>query len=155
MEEKLIDIDSRKRYTEAWNETMVKIWQERILKYGVFESPRRKSRASEPHLFDSLRYFPVKHDDQYMELTLHYTFPEYGVFQDRGVGRETFKGNDGDIGKFRLTTDAERKFRKARPWYSIKWYASCMNFKEFMSRAISDQFVGIMTMTFSEPLDKK
>ena len=154
MEQKLIDIDSRKQYTEAWNDTMVKIWRERIIKLGVFETPRRKTRASAPHLLDSLRLFPVRHDDKYMELTMHYTFPEYGIFQDRGVGREKARGNSGDIDLF-TKGNKERKFRKPRPWFSVKWYASCMNLKEFMSRAIGDHFVGIMTTAFANPSDTK
>lgn len=135
--------EERARYVEAWNRTMVKIWQERITHYGVFETPRRASRASEQHLFDALRYFPVSHDRRYVELAIHFTFPEYGVWQDRGVGREKNRGNGGDIG---LTTAAgnARKIRQPRPWFSVKWYASCMNLKEFMARSVSRQFVGIL-----------
>lgn len=153
MEEKLIDIDSRKQYTEAWNETMVKIWQERILKLGVFESPRRKQRSDEQHLHDVLRYFPVQHDDKYMELTLHYSFPEYGIYQDLGVGREKAIGNPGDIGEFTASGN-KRKIRQPRKWFSIKWYASCMNFKEFMARAMGDDFIAIIT-GIAQPLDTK
>lgn len=144
MADNLIDIDSRKQYTEAWNDTMVKIWRERIIKLGVFETPRRKTRASAPHLLDSLRLFPVQHDGRYMELTLHYTFPEYGIYQDLGVGREKAIGNSGDIGEF-TKSGRTRKIRKPRPWFSIKWYASCMNLKEFMARAIGDEFIAIVT----------
>ena len=144
-------IEARAKYVEAWNETMTKIWQERILQHGVFENPRRKNRSSEPHLYDSLHYFPVKHDDKYMELTMHFTFPEYGIFQDRGTGREKAIGNPGDIGEY-TDSGRERHYRKPRPWFSVKWYSSIMNMKEFMSRSIRDQFVGIMTGTFSEPL---
>lgn len=149
MANNLIDIEDRRKYVEAWNTTMVQIWRERILKLGVFENPRRKSRAGEPHLLDQLRYFPVRHDDKYMELTMHFTFPEYGVFVDAGVGREKPRGNDGDIG---YTTQAgyQRKIRRPRPWYSIKWYASCMNIKEFMARSLRDDFVGIFTATFKD-----
>lgn len=153
MEQKLIDIDSRKQYTEAWNDTMVKIWRERIIKLGVFETPRRKTRVSAPHLLDSLRLFPVQHDDKYMELTMHYTFPEYGIFQDLGVGREKAIGNPGDIGEF-TQGGKDRKIRKPRKWFSIKWYASCMNLKEFMARAIGDEFIGIIT-GLSNPSDTK
>lgn len=144
MADNLIDIDSRKQYTEAWNDTMVKIWRERIIKLGVFETPRRKTRASAPHLLDSLRLFPVQHDGRYMELTLHYTFPEYGIYQDLGVGREKAIGNSGDIGEF-TQSGRTRKIRKPRQWFSIKWYASCMNLKEFMARAIGDEFIAIVT----------
>lgn len=143
-------IESRAKYVEAWNTTMTQIWQERIQKLGVYETPRRKNRSDEPHLYDSLRYFPVKHDDTYMELTLHFSFPEYGIFQDLGVGREKYRGNPGDIGDFQQTHDAARKFRDRRKWFSTKWYASVMNIKDFMARSIGDQFVGICATTFEE-----
>ena len=142
-------IESRAKYVEAWNTTMTQIWQERILKYGVFESPRRRTRASDPHLYDSLHYFPVKHDEQYIELAMHFTFPEYGIFQDRGTGREKYLGNPGDIEDF-TKSGRKRKFRDRRPWFSIKWYASCMNIKEFMARSIGDQFVGIVSASLGE-----
>ena len=142
-------IESRQKYVEAWNTTMTDIWKERIIRHGVFESPRRRSRSSEPHLLDSLHYFPVKHDDTYMELTMHFTFPEYGIFQDRGTGREKYKGNPGDIDDFTKSGE-KRKFRDRRPWFSVKWYASCMNIKEFMSRSIGDQFVGIVSAALEE-----
>ena len=142
-------IEERVRYVEAWNTTMTKIWQERIQLLGVYETPRRRTRTGQPHLYDSLRFFPVKHDDKYIELTLHFSFPEYGIFQDFGVGREKYRGNPGDIGE---TTKAgyERKFRERRKWYSTKWFASCMNIKDFMARSIGKQFVGMVSTTFEQ-----
>lgn len=146
MEEKQT-IESRAKYVEAWNTTMTQIWQERIQKLGVYETPRRKSRRGEPHLYDELRYFPVKHDDQYLQLSLHFSFPEYGLFQDLGVGREKYRGNPGDIGE---TTKSghERKYRVRRKWFSTKWYSSAMNLKDFMGRSIGNQFVGLCSTSF-------
>ena len=80
---------------------------------------------------------------------MHFTFPEYGIFQDRGTGREKYKGNPGDIDDFTKSGE-KRKFRDRRPWFSVKWYASCMNIKEFMSRSIGDQFVGIVSAALEE-----
>lgn len=142
-------IEERQKYVEAWNTTMTKIWQERIRKLGVYEMPRRKYRRDEPHLFDELRYFPVKHDGTYMQLTLHFSFPEYGIFQDLGVGREKYRGNPGDIGE---TTRAghERKIRERRKWFSTKWYASVMNMRDFMARSIGKSFVGICATSFEQ-----
>ena len=140
-------IEERQKYVEAWNTTMTQIWQERIIKLGVFEAPRRKQRAGQPHLLDSLMYFPVKHDDTYMELALHFTFPEYGIFQDRGTGREKALGNTGDIGEVTKAGKA-RKLREVRPWFSIKYYASIMNMKDFMALSLQEQFVGILSTTF-------
>lgn len=142
-------IEQRARYVEAWNNTMTEIWKERILQLGVFENPRRRSRADMPHLYDSIRYFPVGHDDRYMELSIHFTFPEYGIFQDRGVGSEKYRGNPGDIGDM-TSAGRARKFRERRPWFSVKWYASCMNIKDFMARSIGREFVGITSAALEE-----
>lgn len=149
MKKKFETTEERQKYVEAWNTTMTQIWQERIRKLGVYEMPRRKYRRDEPHLFDELRYFPVKHDDTYMQLTLHFSFPEYGIFQDLGVGREKYRGNPGDIGE---TTRAgrERKIRERRKWFSTKWYASVMNMRDFMARSIGKSFVGICATTFEQ-----
>ena len=120
MEKKFDTTEERQKYVEAWNTTMTQIWQERIRKLGVYEMPRRKYRRDEPHLFDELRYFPVKHDDTYMQLTLHFSFPEYGIFRER------------------------------RRWFSIKWYSSVMNMRDFMARSIGKSFVGICATTFEQ-----
>lgn len=147
-------IEERQKYVEAWNTTMTKIWQERIVKLNVFEAPRRKQRQGQPHLLDSLMYFPVKHDDTYMELALHFTFPLYGIYQDRGTGREKALGNPGDIGEV-TKAGHPRKFREVRPWFSVKYYSSIMNMKDFMARSVGEQFVGMMSTTFENLNIKK
>ena len=136
----------RARYIKAWNETMTTIWQDRINRLGVFESPRRASRTGLPHLIDTLRYFPVQHDGMYMELTLKHAFVQYGLFQDLGVGREKARGNSGDIGS---TTQSgkPRKFRQRRKWFSTKYYSSVMNLKDFLAESIGHEFVGIVADT--------
>ena len=141
-----MNYELRKRYIEAWNETMIKIWQERILALKVYESPRRPSRNGEQHLLDSLRSFPVQHDDRYMELTLRQSFLEYGIYQDLGVGREKPVGNSGDIGG---TTQAgkPRKYRERRKWFSTKYYASTMRLKDFMAESIGEEFTAILSET--------
>jgi len=48
---------------------------------------------------------------------------QYGLWQDYGTGRETPRGNSGDIGR--------PKKRKRRRWFSRKYYASVMRLKEF------------------------
>ncbi len=137
------ETDRRRLYVEAWNETMIRIWQDRIVTLGVFESPRRKRRNGEQHLLDSLRYMPVAHDDKYYELTLSHQFLDYGLYQDFGTGREKARGNSGDIGATRRDGKA-RKIRKPRKWFSAKYYASVMNLKDFLAESIGEEFVGIV-----------
>lgn len=136
-------MESRRLYVEAWNETMLKIWQERILLLGVFESPRRPWRNGEQHLLDSLRCLPVAHDGRYYELTLSHQFLEYGVYQDLGTGREKPRGNGGDIGATRKD-GTPRKIRQPRRWFSVKYYTSVMNLKDFLAESIGRDFIGIL-----------
>lgn len=133
----------RQQYIEAWNETMVRIWHDRIVTLGIYEQPRRRSRAGEPHLLDSLRFLPVSHDGEYYEVTLSHQFLGYGMYVDRGTGREKARGNPGDIGATRQDGKA-RKIRQPRPWFRVKYYASVMNLKEFMAESIGQDFIGIL-----------
>jgi hypothetical protein len=61
----------------------------------------------------------------------------YGLWQDYGTGRETPRGNSGDIGK--------AKVRQRRKWFSRKYYASVMNIKEFYEDNIGRSFTGILS----------
>ena len=62
---------------------------------------------------------------------------QYGLWQDYGTGRETPRGNSGDIGR--------TKVRQRRKWFSRKYYASVMNIKEFYEENIGKDFAGIMS----------
>lgn len=146
-------IEQRRKYIEAWNTTMVKIWQDRIMALGVFDTHRRNGNGSNPHLFDSLKFFPVSADGEFMEFTLSHQFLEYGLYQDFGVGAEKNKGNPGDIGQYRADGITLRKIRERRKWFSTAYYASCMNIKDFMSVNIGREFAGIISDVF-ERMDK-
>ena len=105
--------EEREKYIKAWNETMLRIWQERITLLEVIDTGR---------------------------LLL-----EYGLWQDYGVGRETPRGNSGDIGR--------AKVRQRRPWFSKRYYASVMNLRDFFGDNLGREFQGIMADTF-ERLNK-
>ncbi len=62
---------------------------------------------------------------------------QYGLWQDYGTGRETPRGNSGDIGR--------TKRRKRRRWFSRKYYASVMRLKEFYEENIGRTFCGIFS----------
>ena len=59
-----------------------------------------------------------------------------GLWQDYGTGRETPRGNSGDLGR--------AKKRQRRRWFSRKYYASVMNIKEFYEENIGREFCGIL-----------
>lgn len=126
----------REKYIKAWNETMLRIWQERITLLDVIDTG---------NLLASPVALPVKADGRFVEVTLSQEFLEYGLWQDYGVGRETPRGNSGDIDR--------AKVRQRRPWFSKRYYASVLNLRDFFSENLGREFQGIMADTF-ERLNK-
>ena len=121
-------VEQRKRYVEAWNRTLINIWQERIYKLHVIDTG---------FLWRSPVNLPVRADGRFYEVSLSQVFAEHGLWQDLGVGRETPHGNTGDIGR--------DKVRQRRRWYSTKSYSSVMALRDFMAESIGREFVGIMS----------
>ena len=128
--------EEREKYVKAWNETMLHIWQERITLLEVIDTGR---------LLASPVALPVRADGRFVEVTLSQEFLEYGLWQDYGVGRETPRGNSGDIG--------HAKVRQRRPWFSKRYYASVLNLRDFFGDNLGREFQGIMADTF-ERLNK-
>ena len=121
----------REQYVRAWNETMIKIWQERITLLEVIDTER---------LLHSVSALPIRADGRFFEMTISEQFVEYGLWQDYGTGRETPRGNKGDIGR--------TKVRQRRPWFSKKYYSSVLNLRDFLGENIGREFQGIMADTF-------
>ena len=128
--------EEREKYIKAWNDTMLHIWQERITLLEVIDTGR---------LLASPVALPVRADGRFVEVTLSQEFLEYGLWQDYGVGRETPRGNSGDIG--------HAKVRQRRPWFSKRYYASVLNLRDFFGDNLGREFQGIMADTF-ERLNK-
>ena len=124
--------DERERYIRGWNETMLKIWQERITLLEVIDTGR---------LLQSPAALPIQADGRFFEVSLSQEFLEYGLWQDYGVGRETPRGNSGDLGY--------SKKRQRRPWFSKKYYSSVLNLRDFIGDNVGREFQGIMADTFA------
>ena len=120
-------LKERQKYVAAFNDTMIKIWKERITLLDVIDT---KTLLNSPI---SLGY---KSDGKLVDVHLSQAFREYGLWQDYGTGRETPRGNPGDIGR--------PKVRQRRRWFSIKYYASFMNIKEFYADNLGKEFIGII-----------
>lgn len=121
------EVAARAKYINAWNDTMIKIWKEQITLLGVIDTGR---------LLNSPVRIATRADGKFVEVTLSQAFLEYGLWQDYGTGKETPRGNSGDIGR--------AKVRKRRPWFSRKYYASVMNIKDFMADNLGKQYQGII-----------
>ena len=120
-------LQERQKYVAAFNDTMIKIWKERITLLDVIDT---KTLLNSPV---SLGY---KADGKLVDVHLTQAFRENGLWQDYGTGRETPRGNPGDIGR--------AKVRQRRRWFSIKYYASFMNIKEFYADNLGKEFIGII-----------
>ena len=118
----------REKFVTAFNDTMLRIWQEQITLLGVIDTGA---------LLASPKSLPVRADGRFFEVGLSQSFLEYGLWQDYGTGRETPRGNPGDLGR--------AKRRKRRRWFSRKYYASVMRLKEFYEENIGREFCGIIS----------
>lgn len=137
MEELIENIDPvqvRERYVERWNTTMVDIWKEKIQKLGIVDTGA---------LYNSVIFLPVQANGQFTELSIVHEFNMYGIYQDRGTGREKWIGNPGDIGKT-TKSGKPRKFREERPWMYRKYVASMFNIRDFLAESIGQEFIGVV-----------
>ena len=125
--------DEREKYVLAFNDTMLKIWQEQITLLGVIDTHS---------LLRSPTALPVRTDGRFFEVGLSQAFLEYGLWQDYGTGRETPRGNSGDLGR--------EKVRGRRRWFSRKYYASVMNIKEFFADNLGKEYQGILSDIFDD-----
>lgn len=128
-------IEARKKFVEAWNKTMIDIWQEKIYKYHIIDTG---------NLYASPKALSIKADGRFYDITLSQAFLEYGIWQDLGTGREVPIGNGGDIGR--------EKVRQRRPWFSPKYYASVMNLRDFYAESLGYEFVGLFANLDSDDL---
>lgn len=120
---------TRSKFVSAWNETMVKIWTERIRDLEI------KDTGS---LLESVISLPVRADGRFYEVELSQMFLEYGIWQDLGVGRNTTRGNT-----HRRDKDGWENKRKPRRWFSTKYFSSFMNLTDFMAESLGDEFRSI------------
>ena len=68
---------------------------------------------------------PIRADGQFIEQGLSQSFLEYGLWQNFDTGKETQRGNRGDMER--------KKVRQKKPWFSRKYYASVMNLRDFLA----------------------
>ena len=123
--------EEREKYVLAFNDTMIKIWHEQITLLDVIDTRS---------LLRSPIALPVRADGRFFEVALSQAFLEYGLWQDYGTGKETPRGNSGDIGR--------EKKRQRRRWFSKKYYSSVMNIRDFFADNLGREFQGIISDAF-------
>ena len=125
--------EAREKFVSAFNDTMLRIWQEQITLLDVIDTG---------HLLHSVKALPVRADGRFIEIGLSQLFTEYGLWQDFGTGKEIPRGNSGDIGRVRK--------RVAKPWFSKKYYSSVLNLRDFLADNIGNSFVGIVAKALDD-----
>ena len=123
----------REKYVLAFNETMVRIWQEQITLLDVIDTGR---------LLKSVKALPVRADGRFIEIGLSQAFLEYGLWQDYGTGKEIPRGNSGDIGGI--------KKRSTKKWFSKKYYSSVLNLRDFLADNIGQDFIGLVAKSLDD-----
>ena len=116
-------IEERRKYVTAFNATMVKIWREQIALLGAVDTGA---------LYRSTVGISMTADGKFIDITLEQAFNTYGLFVDYGTGRNTPRGNPGDIGK--------ANGRKRKSWFSRKYFASVMHIQEFYADSLGQEF---------------
>ena len=125
-------LKERERYVKAFNDTMVKIWKEKIVLLGAVDT---KS------LLNSVTGVNYTFDDKIINITLEQSFLEYGIYVDAGTGKEVWRGNPGDIGRDKL--------RKEKPWFLRKYTASWLNLRDFLADNIGRDMADTITNALS------
>lgn len=116
-------VEQRRKYVTAFNATMVKIWREQMALLGVIDTGA---------LYRSTIGISMTADGKFIDISLEQAFNTYGLFVDYGTGRNTPRGNPGDIGR------ANGRHRKR--WFSRKYFASVMNIQEFYADSLGREF---------------
>ena len=132
-EQELAAFKEREKFVSAFNETMLKIWKEQMTLLDVIDTGA---------LLASPKALPLRADGQFIELGLSQSFLEYGLWQNFGTGKETPRGNKGDIGR--------KKVRQKKPWFSRKYYASVMNLRDFLADNMAKEFVGVVAQSLDD-----
>lgn len=128
-------LERRKSYVEAWNTTMVDIWQDQIYQLGVIDTE---------FLYESPTAVTVSNDGRFLSFELRQEFLEYGLWQDYGTGKEVYRGNTGDIGR--------TKKRERRQWFSTPFFRSVYKLKGAMADIAGQQFLGVFANIFDKGL---
>lgn len=132
-DQELAAFKEREKFVSAFNETMLKIWKEQMTLLDVIDTGA---------LLASPKSLPIRADGQFIELGLSQSFLEYGIWQNFGTGKETPRGNKGDIGR--------KKVRQKKPWFSRKYYASVMNLRDFLADNMAKEFVGVVAQSLDD-----
>jgi hypothetical protein len=140
------------KYQKAWEETMIKIWREKIERFKVIDTGALHERIS--------GNVATLGSDSH---TIIHKFLMYGIYQDCGTGNGYRRGNGGNLEFLDPLTRKNRRQkqksgkvtsgepRKERLWFSRAYWRSRQVLKEQMAYMYGEEFIGIL----AEALDDK
>lgn len=115
----------REKWLKGWSDKMKEIFKEQINLLGIWDKGNLFRSVSELNFFSNDPVYSISHE-----------FAYYGVYVDRGTGKEFKKGNPGDLGFTPV--------RKPRRWFFKKYYASYMVLMEFSVDSMGAEFAASM-----------
>lgn len=126
----------RNEYLRAWTDMMIKIWIEK-LQQTVYSSG-----SSSGALISSFSGSTGSAGEDITKIV--HRFSVYGVYVERGTGKEFAIGNPGDIGPV-TKRGKPRNLRQPQPWFSKKFYTSYMKLNEQMAKLYAGEFCQMVT----------
>jgi hypothetical protein len=121
-----LTLEELAKFEEGWAAMMVDIWKEKIERLKAIRTGA---------LYRSFGYTITGTVGS--TRTIAHRFLEYGIYVERGTGREITKGNGGDLG---FTPN-----RKRKPWFSKRYYGSIMKLNEHEAKLMGEAYRGMMT----------
>jgi hypothetical protein len=128
---------SKEQFYGSWAEVLVKMWQGKILLLDVWD---------EGTLYESFVNHVLNNAGGDTEL-IRFIFEKYGIYADMGVGRDTPKGNEGDL--------RHGKKRKEKPWYSSVFYREVKKLAEFQAFHYGKTALWTVKNQFEGAFDKR
>lgn len=132
--------EERRKYVNAFNATMIKIWREQITLLGVVDTGA---------LYRSTVGISTQADGKFTSVTLAQSFNTYGLFVDYGTGSNTPRGNSGDLG------EGFTNNRKRRRWFSRKYFASVMNLQEFFADNLGKDMANTISNALTRDISRR
>lgn len=120
-------VAERAQWVHGFNDMMVKIWKEQVVRLDVFST-----LPTSGLLYRTVRFTHSKMDGAVTDVHLSYEFAEYGVYVDRGTGREIPRENPGDIGR--------PKVRQPKRWMSPKFFKSYYRIRNYFAESLGREF---------------
>ncbi|MBD5226863.1 MAG: hypothetical protein HDS67_02245 [Bacteroidales bacterium] len=126
---------AREKYLTAFYSTMARIWKDRVMLTRAFDTGA---------LYTSIQNGVFSVGPQALSTEMQWSFLRYGVFVDAGTGRNTWRGNGGDLGRDNT--------RRRKRWFSRKHFSSYMNLKEFYEENIGRDATQIISNALTKDL---